>query len=273
VRDYGRVYTAFWSSHDIRTLSDDGRLLALYLLTSPHTTIIGVFRLPDGYACEDLQWTPERVRKGFVELFNKGFSNRCETTKWVWICKFLEWNAPENPNQWKAARKIAAQIPDVCSWKSEFSREFSLATDESKPSDIEPITNGSETLSKPGTGTGVGTGSETGDGDSAAAAASPPSKRVRAKTPKTTLPADLKLDDELQGYTESKLPEVDATAFFEGFCGKALSKGWTYSNWRQAYMEFCRNAAPDSGHWAAGQYPRKRPQGEPMFAGRPMEWQ
>ena len=95
-------------------------MLALYLMTSPHTTITGTFRLPDGYACEDLKWTAERVAKGFGELFEKGFANRCETTKWVWICKHLEWNPPENPNQRKAAGKMALSIPDECAWKSAF---------------------------------------------------------------------------------------------------------------------------------------------------------
>ncbi|MBB3213441.1 hypothetical protein FHW67_002733 [Herbaspirillum sp. Sphag1AN] len=33
MRDYGKVYTAFWSSEDIRDLSEDGRMLALYLMT------------------------------------------------------------------------------------------------------------------------------------------------------------------------------------------------------------------------------------------------
>jgi hypothetical protein len=53
VRDYGRVHSAFWSSADMRSLSDDDRLLALYLMSCPHATIAGVFRLPDGYGKTD----------------------------------------------------------------------------------------------------------------------------------------------------------------------------------------------------------------------------
>lgn len=122
MRDYGKVHSKFWSSRSISTLSDDGRMLALYLLTSPHGTISGVFRLPDGYAFEDLNWPPERVAKGFAELFDKGFANRCETTKWVWVIKHFVWNPPENPNQRKSAKKIALTIPDECVWKPEFMR-------------------------------------------------------------------------------------------------------------------------------------------------------
>jgi hypothetical protein len=122
MRDYGKVHTRFWSSDTIRQLSDDGRLLALYLVTSPHSTIAGVFRLPDGYVCEDMKWTPERVAKAFAELLSNGFANRCETTKWVWVAKHLEWNPPENPNQRKSAAKVAVSVPPDCSWKREFMR-------------------------------------------------------------------------------------------------------------------------------------------------------
>ncbi len=123
MRDYGKVHTSFWTSLNIRSMSEDGRALAMYLLTCPHGTIAGVFRLPDGYACEDLQWSPERVKEGFDELFRNGFANRCETTKWVWIVKHFDWNPPENPNQKKAAYKVAAQVPEECGWKPDFMRD------------------------------------------------------------------------------------------------------------------------------------------------------
>lgn len=122
MRDYGKVHTSFWSSATTRSLSEDGRTLAMYLLTCPHGTIAGVFRLPDGYACEDLQWEPKRVQEGFAELLANGFANRCETTKWVWVTKHLEWNQPENPNQRKAVAKIATQVPAECAWNLDFMR-------------------------------------------------------------------------------------------------------------------------------------------------------
>lgn len=152
MKDYGRVSTRFWSSDDVRSLTDDGKLLALYLLTCEHTTLVGVLRLPDGYATEDLGWTSERVSQGFGELFRNGFANRCETTKWVWIRKFLQWNGPENPNQWKAARKIVSQIPPRCSWLVEFQQVFSAASGNPLPPSTtlsKPLPKGSETLSKP----------------------------------------------------------------------------------------------------------------------------
>lgn len=124
MRDYGKVYSRFWSSRDMRGLSEDGRYLALYLMTCQHCTLVGIFQLPDGYVCEDIQWSAERVAKGFAELFRKGFAIRCETTDWVWITKHLEWNGVENPNQAKAAVKIIAEVDQECCWIGDFQKVF-----------------------------------------------------------------------------------------------------------------------------------------------------
>ena len=180
MRDYGRVYTAFWTNDDVRSLSDDGRLLALYLLTSPHTTLIGAFRLPDGYVAEDLKWSSERVSKGLLELSRIGFATRCEATKWVWLRAFLNWNAPENPNQWKAARKLIEQIPARCEWLDEFIEVFSNAAGDPVPKSQhcqEPLPNPSETISKSGSGSGSGTGTGTGSGTRNARARAAPVSR------------------------------------------------------------------------------------------------
>jgi hypothetical protein len=118
MRDYGKVHTSLWSSETLKGLDSDARLLALYLLTSPHTTMLGAFRLPDAYACDDLGWDAERLRNGYETLRGVGFIQFDEATKWVWIVKFLQFNRPENPNQWKSVRKLAAAIPDSVSLKA-----------------------------------------------------------------------------------------------------------------------------------------------------------
>lgn len=122
MRDYGKVHSSFWTSDDIRQLSDDGKLLAIYLLTGPHSTQLGAFRLPDGYVSEDMGWSTERVSKGFDELSRKGFATRFEPSKWVVIHNFLKWNEIENPNQGKSAAKLFEQIPDQCPAKPVLAR-------------------------------------------------------------------------------------------------------------------------------------------------------
>ncbi|HCW3117062.1 TPA: hypothetical protein OXC75_004979 [Citrobacter amalonaticus] len=127
MRDYGKVHTSFWISDGMRRVSDDARLLALYLLTGQHTNMIGCFRLPDGYVSEDLSWTPERVSKGFDELSSNGFATRDFSSKWVLIRNFLSWNSIENPNQGIAALRLFDQVPDKSTVKPELARVLSLA--------------------------------------------------------------------------------------------------------------------------------------------------
>ncbi len=111
MRDYGRVYSNFWQSPETRALTEDGRTLALYLLTSPHANLIGCFRLPDAYAADDLQWASERVSEGFRELVLAGFVARDSSTQWVLIHKYLKWNSFENANVAKAAVKAYELVP------------------------------------------------------------------------------------------------------------------------------------------------------------------
>jgi uncharacterized protein YdaU (DUF1376 family) len=83
-----------------------------------------------------------------------------------------------------------------------------------------------------------------------------PSPSPKKRKTKTLIPEDFALTEELQRYAVTHLPDVDPSALFESFRGKAMAKGWAYANWEQALQEFVRNCAPNSGHWAAGQYPK-----------------
>lgn len=112
MRDYGKIHSSFWTSPTIRALSDDGRTLAAYLLTSPHSNMLGCFRIPPAYVAEDLGWVSGRVSEGFAELFREGFATLDEGSKWLVIHRFMKWNPLENPNVGKAAEKLFDQIPD-----------------------------------------------------------------------------------------------------------------------------------------------------------------
>jgi hypothetical protein len=85
--------------------------------------------------------------------------------------------------------------------------------------------------------------------------ATPPAKKSKTKS-KTAIPSDFSLTDDLREYAAKHLPNVDPPALFESFKGKALAKAWAYANWNQAFQEYVRNCAPNSGHWASGQYPK-----------------
>jgi len=112
LREYGQVRTKFWTDGRVAKLSDDAKFMFLFMLTGPHTTALGCFRLPAGYVQEDLGWTAPRVSKGFEELLAKGLIKRDETTGWTLVTHFLRYNHPANPNQGKRLATLFEEIPE-----------------------------------------------------------------------------------------------------------------------------------------------------------------
>jgi len=111
MRDYGSIRTQFWIADDISHLSDQAKLLALYLLSGPHTNMLGCFRLPPGYIAEDLRWSIEVVNKALNELYDAAFINYDKKSHWLVVQQFLKWNPVENPNQAKKIVKLFSKIP------------------------------------------------------------------------------------------------------------------------------------------------------------------
>lgn len=208
MREYGKVFCAIWSSDDFRALSEDGRALVMYLLTCPHCTAIGAFRLPDAYAAEDLQWSAGRVAKGFAELFQNGFATRDERSKWVVIHRFMDWNPIENPNQAKAAAKLVAQMPQ-CAAKYMLLQAIRRIGRYLDLLDREPFPNPSETLPEPGTGTGTGEGTGAKE---MAAKLSPPSAKPPDAARGCRLPDDWQPSEADMAFAASERPDVDAAS-------------------------------------------------------------
>lgn len=113
MRDYGKVYTRFWTSTELHALSPEAKLFATYLLTSPHTNMIGCFRLPYAYASADLDLGVERLTELMAELEATAFAQYDAVHSWVILPRFLKFNQIENPNQAKAAAALVATIPQA----------------------------------------------------------------------------------------------------------------------------------------------------------------
>ena len=111
MREYGSVQTQFWSDSILQNLSTHAKLLAVYLLTGPHTNMLGCFRLPTGYVAEDLKWNEETVYNAFSELDQIRFLIRDPESNWILITNFLDWNPIENPNQGKSLSKLFKRVP------------------------------------------------------------------------------------------------------------------------------------------------------------------
>lgn len=107
---YYKVGPSFWLDHD---WNDDERLAALYLLTCPHRTTEGLFRMPLTYAATDMGWELSRFKAAFSRLLTDGFVEYDDQASVVLIVSALKWQAPENPNQVKAALRAIDKLPET----------------------------------------------------------------------------------------------------------------------------------------------------------------
>jgi len=225
VRDYGRVHHTFWSSRTTGPLSDASKLLALYLMTCSHNTIAGVFRLPDGYIIEDTGWQMETVLKGFAELSQNGFAERCSETKWVWIVKHLAWNPPENPNQWKAVCKVSETIPEACKWRASFFASETVSKGLYKPKNNSPVP---VPVPVPVVEGVKGEISEIG-------------KRPRKpKALPTAIPEGFAVSDRVLKWATAQGLAGVIDLHLEAFVSTCRAKGYSYIDWDEAFMNAVR---------------------------------
>ena len=103
---YRKIDPRIWNDRKFRDLSDDGKLVFLFVLTHPHMTGLGAMRgHPSGLAPE-LEWKPERLQKAFKEGLAKGLIRYDSHACFIWVPNFLKYNSPESPNvvkHWVAA--------------------------------------------------------------------------------------------------------------------------------------------------------------------------
>ena len=111
IRDFTMVSPKIWHSNRYKSLSEQSRLLFLYLLTNPHVTSIGCYRLPAGYACTDLQWEPTVLRSKLDELKSHGMIIEDPETETIWIDQWNQFSPLKGEKSIKGAQKKLDALP------------------------------------------------------------------------------------------------------------------------------------------------------------------
>jgi hypothetical protein len=108
---YQKIHSQIWQDEKFIKLSEQGKYLFLYVLTSPHNNALGLYVLPRQYICSDLGWTPKQLRKPFEELLRERLILYDTAVNLICIKNHLKHNTVENKNQAIAARKIVESLP------------------------------------------------------------------------------------------------------------------------------------------------------------------
>ena len=118
---YTKIHTQIWNDEKFTRLTPSQQRLFLYILTSPHSNIVGFYVLKSTYIQGDLEVLPKDLAKDLAKLCHEGLISYDENLQVVLIHNWLKHNPITNPNQRLAAKKILGELP-----KTELFKEFKV---------------------------------------------------------------------------------------------------------------------------------------------------
>ena len=117
MRDYGSVSPKFWLAGTGRELRGDpeAQVVALYLMTSPHATMTGVYHVPRVYIAHETGMPLEVASKALRRLIEAGFCAYDEATETVFVYRMAAYQVAEalkpSDKRVKAIRREVEQMP------------------------------------------------------------------------------------------------------------------------------------------------------------------
>lgn len=109
---YAKVERRIWNDRKFMELTDDGRMVFLFLMTHPHMTSVGAMRATMPGLAEELRWPLERFRDGFETLSERYMAAFDEAAGMVALPNYLKHNAPANPNVVKGWLSALELLPE-----------------------------------------------------------------------------------------------------------------------------------------------------------------
>lgn len=164
MRDYAQVFPQFWLGKTGKKLrgNADAQLVALYLITSPHANMIGVFHCPMMYIAHETGLSLEGASKGLRRVVEEGFCSFDDEHELVWVHEMARFQIGDQlspkDNRVKSTEREYQKIPE-CQIRQAFYQKYKTAF--YLPHDEAPlkgVESPFEAPSKPRTGTGTRTG-------------------------------------------------------------------------------------------------------------------
>lgn len=132
MRDYGKVSPQFWIGETGKLLRGDAnaQVLALYLMTCPHSTMTGVFHCPILYMAHETGMSIEGATKALARLSEVGFCQYDEASETVFVVRMAAYQIGEalkpNDNRVEGLRREVAKMPETRA-KSRFLSVYGVA--------------------------------------------------------------------------------------------------------------------------------------------------
>src|SRR5262249_2777658 len=130
VRDYSKISPQFWISsqgREIRKLGLEAQHIALYLMTCPHSTMIGIYYLPLTFIVHETGIPFEGALKAIQNLNDIGFCHYDFEMEYVWVVDMayeqVGGQLKENDNRVKGINDDYRSLPNL-SFLSEFFERY-----------------------------------------------------------------------------------------------------------------------------------------------------
>ena len=113
MRDWSKISPSIWRNNNFHSLEDDRyRYFYLYIFTNQHQNCAGAYRLPLGYAAEDLNWQKVTVEDGLQVLARAGLIVWSQATDELYLRGWFVENPAVSANHQKGVKKILNKILD-----------------------------------------------------------------------------------------------------------------------------------------------------------------
>jgi len=264
MRDYAKVSPKFWTGRTGKALKAAGPeavIVGMYLMTSPHANMIGVYHCPIAYIAIDTGLTIEGASKGLTRAIDAGFCTIYADTDFVFVHEFAAYQVglqlePKDKRR-AGVRNELKKVPDgQCrrDFEARYAVPFRLIeVDESAASCEAPSMplacqeqeqeqeqeqgrwQGREHEHEPESPARPPTGAlnEMSTGSLASASLQKPPKKTR-------LPAGFTVSQSVKMWADSKGFAEDLPAHLEYFTGYVKANAKTYADWDQAFQNAIR---------------------------------
>jgi hypothetical protein len=151
MRNYGKISPRFWIGETGKKIRGDheSQVLALYLMSSPHSNMIGIYHCPVMYMAYETGMSHEGASKALKSLIEAGFCDYDEASETVFVVRMANYQIGESlkPGDKRVEglkRDLEKIHPDRFRYRflEIYGEAFSLADHSSKTSPLEGSSKG-----------------------------------------------------------------------------------------------------------------------------------
>ena len=225
MRDYGIVSPKFWTGDTGKALrgNPEAQVLATYLMTSPHSSMTGVFYCPVMYMGHETGLGIEGASKALARLIEVGFCEYDEASETVFVLRMAAFQIGDSlsprDNRVVGLRKELAKMPNRirARFLNLYGVAFSLIDDSDSEAPLKPLRSQEQEQEQ-----------------------EQEKPLRRAKSIKSSIPDDFSISDRVRTWATSKgYARLDE--HFDAFVSKARAKDYRYVDWDEAFMGAIRS--------------------------------